>query len=186
RWQSCRRKARRADMSAVMPSPAMPAVLPWTRISAEERWFRRILLGIAAVFLLLSLIVPLLPVARLVAPPVEEPDKRYVRLMLEPAPTAQTTAAPEEAKAEDVTKEPEVAEAPAPQQEEAAPAPAKKPDSAREQAQSSGILAMRQSLGAMREDASAGKPPSGELSTSGGTAEKTERSVLTSEVAQDS
>jgi TonB family protein len=171
-------------MSAVMQTPVMPPALPWTRISDEERRFYRILLRIVAVLFLLSLIMPFLPVADIILPPDEEPTKRYVRLMLEPQPIPPTQAPAEETRAE-VAKTPEVVQVPTPQQQPA-PAPAPKPESAREQAQSAGILAMRQSLGSMRDGSSAGKLKSGELSTSGGTAERTERSVLTSRVAQGS
>lgn len=171
-------------MSAVMQTPPMPPVLPWTRNHEEEQRFHRILLRIGAVLLLLSLVMPFLPVAKLIAPPEEEPTKRYVRLLLEPKPIPQTAAPPEETRAE-TAKAPEVAQVPVPKQQPAS-APSPKPKSAREQAQSSGILAMRQSLGAMRNDSSAGKLKSGELSTTGGTAERTERSVLTSKVAQGS
>jgi len=171
-------------MSAVMQTPLIqnaPA-LPWARISNEEQRFYRILLRIAAVLLLLSLVVPFLPVAKIVQPPAEEPTRRYVKLLLEPQPMPQ--APPEETRAE-VAKEPEVAQVPAPQQQPA-PSPTPKPESAREQAQSSGILAMRQSLGAMRKDSSASRIGINDLSTSGGAAERTERSVLTSKVAQGS
>ncbi|HEX5513849.1 MAG TPA: AgmX/PglI C-terminal domain-containing protein, partial [Gammaproteobacteria bacterium] len=154
--------------------------LPWTPVDSEDSRFRRILLRVAAILLLLSLIMPFLPVADIVRPPPEEPPKRYVQLLLQPQPVAP----PVDIRAE-TAKTPEVAQVPAPQPQPA-PAPAPRPESAREQAQRSGVLAMRNSLESLHDDPSVGKLREGRLSTSGGTAERTERSILTSKVAQGS
>lgn len=154
--------------------------LPWSRVNADEARFRRILLRVAAVLLLLGLIMPFLPVAEILTPPPEDEPRRYVRLLMEPQPIAP----PPETRAEEA-QTPEVAQTPTPQQRPA-PAPAPEPPSAREQAQRSGLLAMRDNLESLHDDPSTGKLREGRLSTSGGTAERTERSILTSQVAQGS
>lgn len=167
-------------MSAVIQPQMLVPPLPWTPVDSEDSRFRRILLRVAAVLLLLSLITPFLPVADIVQPPAEEPPKRYVQLLLQPQPVAP----PVDTRAE-TAKTPEVAQVPAPQPKPA-PAPTPRPESAREQAQRSGVLAMRNSLEALHDDPSVGKLREGRLSTSGGTAERTERSILTSKVTQGS
>lgn len=168
-------------MSAVIQSPIMMyPPLPWSRVNDDEARFRRILLRVAAVLLLLGLIMPFLPVAEILTPPPEDEPRRYVRLLMEPQPVAP----PPETRAEEA-QAPEVAQTPAPQQRPA-PAPAPEPPSAREQAQRSGLLAMRDNLESLHDSPSTGKLREGRLSTSGGTAERTERSILTSQVAQGS
>lgn len=160
--------------------PMLP-VLPWTRLNEEEKRFRRILGRTVLLLLLLCLIVPFLPVAEIEKPPVEDQPKRYARLMLKPEPVAP----PPEVKAEQ-SKAPEIAQQPTPKPKPAPkPAPAPKPESAREQAQRSGLLAMRNSLESLRDDSSAGKLKQGRLST-GGDAARVERSLLTKRVAAGS
>ena len=128
--------------------------------------------------LLLSLVIPFLPVVKLAKPPPEPEPRRYVRLLMEPQPIPP----PAQSRAE-VAPTPETAQTPAPTQP---PAPAPQPQSAREQAQRAGVLAMRDSLQSLHDDASAGRLREGRLSTSGGSAERTERSILTARVAQGS
>jgi protein TonB len=167
--------------AVVSTQPAFP-VLPWTRVNDEERRFHRILLRVTVALLLLALAVPFLPVAEITPPPEEEQPRRYARLMLEPQPVKP----PAETKAE-TAKKPTAKQDPAPQQKPAPkPAPEPKQESAREQAQRSGVLAMRDSLKSLSDDPSTGKLKEGRLSTSGGEAERTERSLLTSGVAKAS
>lgn len=168
-------------MSAVIHTQPIFPVLPWSSASDDDARFRRILLCVLALLLLLSLVVPFLPVADIIAPPEEEPQ-RYIRLLPQPQPISP----PAETRAE-VAKTPEIVQQPAPQPRPApTPAPTPQPESARERAQRSGVLAMRENLQALHDDASVGQLKEGRLSTSGGTAERTERSILTSKVAQGS
>jgi protein TonB len=169
-------------VSAVISTQPIFPALPWAKVDDDEKRFRRILLRVIAILLLLALLVPFLPVADIIQPPVEEQPKRYVRLMLQPEPVAP----PAETKAE-VSKAPEIAQEPAPKPKPAPKAaPEPKQESAREQAERSGVLALRDSLDTLRDNPSVGKLKEGKLSTSGGTAKRTERSVLTSKVAQGS
>lgn len=154
--------------------------LPWSRVDEDEARFRRILLRVAAVLLLLGLVMPFLPVTEILKPPPEAEPRRYVQLLLEPQPIPP----PPTARAE-VAPTPEVAQTPTPRPRPA-PAPTPQPESAREQAQRSGVLAMRDSLQSLHDDASTGRLREGRLSTSGGEAERTERSILTARVAQGS
>lgn len=169
-------------MSAVIHTQPMFPALPWSGANDDDARFRRILLRVLALLLLLSLVVPFLPVMDIIAPPPEEEPQRYIRLLPQPQPVVP----PVETRAE-VAKTPEIVQQPAQQPRPApTPAPAPQPESAREQAQRSGVLAMRENLQALHDDASVGQLKEGQLSTSGGTAERTERSILTSKVAQGS
>lgn len=73
-------------MSAVIQELLTPPPLPWNRGGEEDARFRRILLRVAAILLLLSLVIPFLPVVKLAKPPPEPEPRRYVRLLMEPQP----------------------------------------------------------------------------------------------------
>lgn len=152
------------------------ALPPWLSDQEDERRFRRILLWVGIPFLILGLVLPHLPLPERAPPPVAVEPPRYTQLVLRPTPPPPP---------------PEVKAQPAPRNEVAAPTPRTPPKptprsqeapSAREQAQRSGLLAMRDSLKALQSQPSSGKLSQGPLSVVGGDAPRTERSLLTAKV----
>lgn len=161
--------------------------LPWTVPREENRRFRRILYSLLALLLVLSVAMPFLPVAELPEPPpLEEPVRHYVTLLppqLTPTPAPRVEA--QAAQQAEIRQQPAPRPAPAPAPSPAPEREAVVPD-AREQAQQSGILAMRESLSSLRRNPTPGAANRGELSQGGDTAREVERSVLTSRVGRGS
>lgn len=116
--------------------------LPWTLSEAEEERYRKILKRALLLFLLLSLILPFLPVPQISREQVEELPPRLAKLLLErqqqPPPEA-TIPAPQPA-----AKKPEQAKKEKPKQ------PEKTVEAARAKAQRSGLLAFKEDLADLR------------------------------------
>jgi len=152
--------------------------LPWTIDPVVEQRFRRILKRTALVALLLSLVMPWLPIPeRDAALPPEVPE-RYARLLVErtpPPPPPVVAAEPEpEPVVERAAAEPEPAETPRPRPEEP-PRP-----SARERAASTGVMAFADALADLRtNEAVAAATTSDGLAAGTGEAQHNERSVVT-------
>ena len=160
---------------ATLPSPA----LPWTTLEEDDRRFLRILLVVALLFLLMSVLIPWLPVFQPERPPVEESAPRYVELLLERTPP-QVMPEPEP---QPVPAQQEVADAPAPTAESRRERPRQTaPEQAREKAENSGVLAMRDSLAALRGDGPTGQLRQGPLAAGVERREPVERSIVSSKV----
>jgi TonB family protein len=161
-------------------------VLPWTLSREEERRFRKILLAVVAAVLLLSIITPWLPVSQIERDPMEDIEPRFARLILEkkqPPPPPPVQPEPEVVKPESVAKE----SAPEPEPVKK-PEPAPKPvQSAREKASKAGLLPFAEELAALRENqAVASITESRNLSGTVQASERTERSLITSNVGKAS
>jgi len=161
-------------------------VLPWTLSQEEERRFRKILLAVLAAVFLFSVVIPWLPVPQTERNPMEDIEPRFARLILEkkqPPPPPPVQPEPELVQAEPVAKE--AAPEPEPVKQ---PEPAPKPvQSAREKAAKAGLLPFAEELAALRENqAVASITESRNLSGTVQASERTERSLITSNVGKAS
>lgn len=153
--------------------------LPWTRDPQVEQRFRRILGRTALAALLLSLLMPWLPLPE--PDPSEPPEvpERYARLMIERTPPP-----PPPVVAEEPEPEPVVEEAAAPEPEPvqtAQPKPAEPPQpSARERAASTGVMAFADTLADLRtHEAVAAATTADGLAAGAGESQFNERNVVT-------
>lgn len=149
------------------------ADLPWTISEEEQERFRRILKRIGLIFLLFSVLMPFLPVPTIEREAMEEVPPRLAKLILERQETK--PLAPE---MEPVQAKPE------PKQVE--PKPVKKNvESARKKAERSGLLAFKDELADLRDNAvTANLQKNTKLTSGAGTSAKVpERSLVTSNVA---
>jgi TonB family protein len=153
------------------------AELPWTISRDDERRFRKILLAILLLFLVLSVVLPLLPVkdqARkqaVAVPPrlariIEEKRRLPPQEQAKP-PKTQDKTSPKQKK---VTKKKQTVERP----------------SARKKAASAGLLAFADELADLREYASVAQLAKASLSKAGSRSRKTTRSMITSGVTRGS
>ncbi len=125
--------------------------LPWALDNDQNRQFKRILQGTLAVFLLLGVIIPFLPVPEVDRSELEELPPQLARLIMERTPPPP----PEIVRPEPVAQEEVPVEAPAPPVPEVPPEPRPQPqqtqEQARERAAQSGLLEMRDSFADMRQ-----------------------------------
>jgi protein TonB len=160
--------------------------LNWGFANNDDTRFKRIARNNLLVALLLSILIPFLPLPELAPPPVEEQPERLVKLIFEkeivpPPPPPQ----------QQVVKEPEIlpkkVEKPKPLPKKAeAPKPVKPEVSAREKAQKAGLLALSDSLSDLRDDTVTQNFAKKGMSTAGGNAVKTERAILTAGTTRSS
>ena len=177
-----------------------PAGMPW-EISAEaDARFQRILRYNLIAFLILGLIIPWLPLPQPEKDSAVELPPRMAKLLLEakplpappkpepvilkpqPQPQPQPQAKPEPA------QQPVRQPAPARQQARVnKPAPAKQETSARQQAEQSGLLALKDTLSDLRQNSvSSNLRNTRNLTNAGGQARTTERAILTSGTTRSS
>ena len=166
-------------MTACVASP----VLPWTFSAEEERRFQRILRASLAAFLVLSLVMPLLPLFEIDKPMTEELPPRMAKLLLQKQPP------PPVKKPEPVISQPKPLLKKKVQQPKPVPKkrvvakrkPVKPKPTARQQAEKAGLLALKDSLADLRQNTVATSlKQTRALSHAGGQARWTERAVLTS------
>ena len=165
--------------------------LPWSLSAEDERRFQRILRLILVIFLVLSLVIPILPLTRLEKQMVEELPPRLAKLMLEkkPAPPppkpqpviSKPKPVPKQVEKPKPRPKPKTKPKTKPQQVKLSkPAPVKKTISARKQAEQSGLLALKDTLQDLRQNTMATSlRQTRALSHAGGQARKTERAILT-------
>lgn len=152
--------------------------LPWTLDPVVEQRFWRILKRTALVALLLSLLVPWLPIPERDASLPPEVPERYARLLIErtpppPPPVVQAEPEPEPV-VEQAAAKPEPVETPKPRPEEP-PGP-----SARERAASTGVMAFADALADLRSnDAVAAATTADGLAAGAGETQHNERNVVT-------
>jgi len=159
--------------------------LPWSFSVEDENRFRRILRASLVVFLVLGLVMPMLPLSEISKPVAEDLPPRMAKLLLQKQPPP-----PVPKKPEPVVKKPKPlpkkAEAPKPVPKKrvvakSKPIPVKPKPTARQQAEKSGLLALKDTLADLRQNTVATSlKQSRALSHSGGQARKTERAILTS------
>ena len=151
--------------------------LPWTLDPVVEQRFWRILKRTALVALLLSLIVPWLPIPERDALLPPEVPERYARLLIErtpPPPPPVVAAEPEPQPVVEQAAAPEPVETPKPR-----PAEPPKP-SARERAASTGVMAFADALADLRSnDAVAAATTADGLAAGAGETRYNERNVVT-------
>jgi protein TonB len=168
--------------------------LPWSPSGDEDRRFRTILLWSVIVGMVLSAAIPFLPLSEIIKDDFVEVPPRLAKLILErqeppppprveapkpkpePKKEAEPKPQPEKPKKVDATKKVVKKETPKP--------PVNTAEKAREKAQHAGILAFQDTLADLRDNSAVQKVnKTGRLSTSGQTARKVERSMITSQQA---
>ena len=173
--------------------------LPWEVSTVEKTRFRRILNRVTMTCLVLTLIVPFLPLPEKEKPVEEKQDKRVVKILIEkklpPPPKivkkvepqklvkAVKTVKPKAIKKTQPKKINKVANKPVPQKK-IAPAPPKK--SAKEVAAGSGLLAFQNELADISKNSSSKTLGERALSNSGGSASRIERSLVTKNTGKGS
>ncbi len=143
------------------------ATLPWTVSEEEEQRFRRILKRMLALCLILSLLMPWLPVPKEDRTKVEELPPRLAKLLLEreplspplpvtptkkPEPEVAAVSKPEVAKPEPAVTKPEPKKPPVTEARKPEPdkAPGEKVEAARRKASGVGLLAEKNELADLR------------------------------------
>lgn len=167
--------------------------LPWSPSGDEDRRFRTILLWSVIVGMVLSSAMPFLPLSEIIKDDFVEVPPRLAKLILEryepppppvevpkpkpePKKKAEPKPQPEKPKKVDASKKVVKKEKPKP--------PVNTAQKAREKAQHAGILAFQDALADLRDNSAVQKVnKTGRLSTSGQTARKVERSMITSQQA---
>jgi len=159
--------------------------LPWSPVPEDEDRFRKLLRGIALAVLILSLVMPWMPIPQSDMEELPEVPQRYAKLMLEkpkpPPPPVVKEAEPEPVPIEEVVQ-------PVEKVVESAPAdPVPVPEPARERAAKAGLMAFADSLADLREnDAVAAVTSNRDLAAGEGISAHNERSVITSRAGKAS
>ncbi len=160
--------------------------LPWSQIPEDEERFKKLLRSIALAVLVLSLIIPWLPIPQSEVEEFPEVPQRFAKLMLEkpkpppPPPVVQETE-PEPVPVEEIVKPVEKVV------EETSPEPAPTPEPARERAAKAGLMAFADSLADLREnEAVATVTNNRDLAAGEGITSHNERSVITSRAGKAS
>lgn len=162
------------------------ANLPWHTSEDEEERFRRILKRSAIIFIVLSLILPFLPLPKVERAKVEELPPRLAKLLLErqqlPKPVPVKAPAPEP-ELKQKKPLPQKAKPKEPKPKEVVKPPQKTQEAARDKAERSGLLAFKNDLADLRSDSTVAELKNTKTLTKGGstsTSRVSERSLLTS------
>jgi protein TonB len=167
--------------------------LPWSISAEDERRFRKVLITVLLLTIVLGAAIPLLP---LVKKPIEkeiELPPRVAKLIFEKQ--VEPKPRPKPKPVEKPKPEPEAKKKPLPKKK-APPkvvnkVPAEKPkldavEQARKKASSAGLLAMQDSLADLRDQSVDELRGAKRLSNNGSSARKTERALITSKVGNGS
>lgn len=167
--------------------------LPWSLSQEDERKFRQLVVKVIAVVVVVSAVIPFLPVPEKAFDAATEVPPRYAKLVLEkkaPPPPPPKPEPIEELEPEPLPEpEPEkvVEKKPEPEPE---PAPEPKPDPtdvARENAKKAGVLAFADDLADLRElDSVAAVTDNRDLAGASAQAGRSERSLITSSAGKAS
>jgi TonB family protein len=188
-----------------MASYSHALTMSWSYAAESDDRFQRILRINLVLCLLLGLAMPFLPLPEITAPVMEEPP-RLATLILEvkpvppppkpkpvPQPLPKKVTQPEPAPVPEKAVAPKktvTPDKPVPKVAKAAPvkpAPVKPRVSARQQAEKSGLLALKDNLADMRQGSSASNMRNNrQLTQAGGQARTTERAVLTAGTTRSS
>ncbi len=158
-------------------------VLPWTPLEEDERRFRRLLGGMTLAALLLSILMPWLPLPEVDEGHVTELPSRYAEFLLEKAapPPPPVVREMESDPVEPVERATEPAHTADP-----VPAPESRPD-ARERASKAGVMAFADSLADLRDHASVESVIRQDgLSSGVGETRHNERALITSRAGRSS
>lgn len=155
--------------------------LQWTPDAEQEARFRRTLRNTLAILLLLSLLIPWLPMPERSPEDIPEIPQRFARLLLErkvlPPPPPVVRNEPEPVSEQMAREQPKPVEAP----------PKVVPDrveKVRERASKAGLLPFAEALADLRSnEAVASVISNSQLSQGSGIAKRTQRAVITSKVA---
>ncbi len=176
-------------MTAYYHSP----FLPWSADADEERRFKKIVLWTVGLVVLLSMVMPFLPTTKKDREDVTEVPPRLAKLVIErkqpPPPPPKKIEKKEEKPKPEKKKVEKKKEKPKekPKVAEKKPKPQTKTrEKAREKAKTSGVLAFADDLADLRANPSVNKLSNNKLSTGGGQAKQTKRSIVTSNVGQGS
>ena len=164
-----------------MSAIAMHYDMSWGVSNADDSRFNRIVRTNLLVAIILGIIIPFLPLPEIAPPAIEEPP-RLARLIFEkeeikpPPPPQPVQKQPEPL--------PQKTETPKPVEKKQVivktPAPEKPKVTARQQAEQSGLLALRDTLSDLRQNTvSDSLRKTSNLSQAVGSAQKTERAILT-------
>lgn len=170
--------------------------LPWSISAEDERRFRKILIIIMALTIVLGIAIPLLPVFKTPVEQDVELPPRVAKLIFEKhtAPKPKPKAKPVEKKPK---PKPEAKKKPKPKPKKKPPKVAKKQpkpkkppvdaiEQARKKASTAGLLALQDSLADLRDQSVDELNGARRLSDSGAKAKKTERALITSKVGTGS
>jgi hypothetical protein len=134
-------------------APARPATMPWVQGGDDDRRLRKSLGSSLAAALLLGLLLPLVDLPILERSEIPEVPERLVRLIRQqpravppPQPVLEEPPAEQRPPEPEPEPEPVVAQEPPPVQAPPAETPTPAPEPPRQRAQSSGILAFRESF----------------------------------------
>ena len=157
----------------------------WGVANPDDDRFKRIARTNLLVALVLGICIPFLPLPERAKPQVEEPP-RLARLIFEKEEIKPPTPPPPKPVQKKPEPLPKKVEAPRPVEKKKvvvkkpAPAPVKPSITARQQAEKSGLLALRDSLSDLRQNTvSSSFKKTSNLSQGAGAAQKTERAILT-------
>ncbi|MDX2457009.1 MAG: AgmX/PglI C-terminal domain-containing protein [Gammaproteobacteria bacterium] len=175
-----------------MSTFSQSVLMPWELSAEVDARFHRIVITCMAVFLLLAVVMPYLPLPEIISTPVEESKPRLATLIFEvkpePPKPVQKPKPPEPEK--QVKAQKPVPKKPVPPKVVKAtpkPAPVKPKVSARKQAEQAGLLAMKDALADMRQNTVTNTlKKTSNLSQAGGKARSTDRAVLTSGTTRSS
>ncbi len=170
-------------MAVAIQTPGMP----WDLSPEADARFQRILRYNLIAFLILGLLMPWLPLPQPEKNVAMELPPRMAKLLLEAKPVPPPKPEPVILKPQPQARpepSPKPLKQPQPARPQQArvhkPAPAEKPVSARQQAEQSGLLALRDTLSDLRQNSIGGSlRKTRDLSQAGGTARTTERALLT-------
>ena len=179
--------------AAVTSSPTLigPALqLPWSSSSDQDRRFQAILRAMLAVFVVVALAVPFLPVPELEREELETLPPQLAKVILEkkeiPKPEVKQPPKPKVEKKPPVKKK-------KPKEKKIVkkkPEPVKKPvaslETARKKAATSGLLQFQDDLMEMRDSMNVAKLSGANITRGTATAKKLDRSVITSQAKRKS
>ena len=173
--------------------------LPWEVSTVEKTRFKRILNRVTMTCLVLTLIIPFLPLPEKETPIEDKQEKRVVKILIEkklpPPPPIVKKVEPQKLKKPVKTTKPKAikkvqekkiakaAHKPVPQKK-VAPAPPKK--SAKEVAAGSGLLAFQNELSDISKNTTSQALGERSLNSSGGSASRIERSLVTKNTGKGS
>ena len=165
--------------------------LPWTVSREDSERFQRTLAAIAGVVLTLSIAVPYLPVFKQEKPLEMEVPERYARLIMERKAPPPPPPPPKQIEKPEPKPEPQVKKKVKPKKQ---PKVAKqkprtetqKRAAAREKAARSGLLAFSSEIASLQENAAVASIKKTQTVAGAGRKARTERAILTSNVARGS
>ncbi len=163
-----------------------PAIMPWTKHGDDEKRFRRILLLILFLAILLGYLVPLWQVPEPVREAKIEVPERLAKLLLEKKPPPPPPPPPKEEEVKEKDKEKpkeEVEKKPEPEEK---PQPVDKKPVDKKKVQSAGVLAFKNDFASLLDldpevDEKLGAKAG--LSNKGATAKTSSRSIITTQAA---